>query len=307
MNDSDSQSHWNALASEIGADVPKPQEKQEEVVEVTEKITEESETPKSATKETQSKPRKTRSTPQALPPSDWAAVASDLGIEVAPEVFPEVTTEPEVTEASSGPAVTEPFPDVSQVAPETIEAPPVIVAAKQIEQPASESETVDSSFGDDVFESESAADPLANFESKESIFDSSESETQKEPEQDETRRPRRRRRRGRGRGRSSASSSETDQKSDEGTADANAATTAGREVESDTTKRPRRSENRQTSGDSELNDDDEGSTPRKKHRNIPTWEEVMGSVVDRNMNSRSTPKPEGRRRRGGRRRSEDKK
>ena len=307
MNDSDSQSHWNALASEIGADVPKPQEKQEEVVEVTEKITEESETPKSATKGTESKPRKTRSTPPALPPSDWAAVASDLGIEVAPEVFPEVPAEPEVTEASSDPAVTEPFPDVSQDAPETIEAPPVIVAAKQIEQPAVESKTLDSSFGDDVFESESVADPLADFESKESIFDSSDSETQKKPEQDETRRPRRRRRRGRGRGRSSEGSSETGQKSDEGNADANAETTADREVESGTTQEPRRSETRQTPGDGESSDDDAESTPRKKHRNITTWEEVMGSVVDRNMNSRSTPKPEGRRRRGGRGRSGDQK
>ena len=148
----------------------------------------------------------------------------------------------------------------------------------------------------------------------------SSSEDDEDEEKPKRKRSRRRRRGGRGR-KPADEQTVTDETSEESSEEASAETSEDEEPTKPKRRRRRRSRSGEKRGeavergespdgeleDTELGEDEAPRRARQRHRNIPTWSEAIGMIVDANLEQRakSPSKPQssrGGRGRGGRRR-----
>ncbi len=293
MNAPDSKDHWKELADEIGAEVP----------EMPEAAPAPPPAPEAA--EPSSPSKRAASPPPPPPEADWDALAADLGLEVEPA--PSATPTPPVANEPQG-AETPVMPERDkEIEPEPFD--PLAAWDKPPEAPSEQPATAEPEARDPLelppapdVSFQEFAEEMASDES-ESMFESPDAEDAREVAERRQRRRRRRGRRGRG------ESSDEPRVEPERRAEVESRTEPTDEEEAPPRRRRRRarrsSDDRADSAEKAAAEPvDEAAEPApKKHRNIPTWQEVIGSVIESNLGSRSrSSRGDGRRRRGGRRR-----
>ncbi len=328
MNGSDGNDHWKDLADEIGAEVPAETDVPLESEDRTEPTQDE---PEPATEQSA---RRQAAPPPPPPEADWDELAADLGLEAPPapatpseaprSARPSPKPTPPAAPEPTRPARSKPAPAAPQQAADSFAAwlddvaPSSSTAAEETELPSEDPLELPSA-PDVSFEELAegmAAEVEGDLETAEALFESPDEMDEREVAE---RRQRRRRRRGR-RGRSETpKDSEGDQPAVEPTEE-RSRTRSERTEEDREGAPPRRRRRRRRSSSDDAGKPRSDSTDRatseddadeleldegtsRKHRNIPTWEEVIGCVIESNVNSRSrAPRGDGRRRRGGGRR-----
>ncbi|MFV2067615.1 MAG: hypothetical protein ACC645_11605 [Pirellulales bacterium] len=266
MTEPEHSNHWKSLAEDLGAD-PSDTEPQPPV-------DSDPETPP------QPKPQKRRAAATVpSPTSDWDGLAKRLRVEGEEQADPHVDT-------ASADEVAPPS-DSQAVPDDVLDEDTVAAAVTRVVEEVAE-ENID--FGDTDTEGDGNLAPNATDASTEAT--------------DEADRPTRRRRRRRPRrrsGRNKASANDTAR---------NGAETSGAEDDSEAMSdeavvaesAPDATDGPDDSQEANEDSDDSGKSPRPSHRNIPTWDEAIGVIVDANIEARSS-RPKSARAGGSRGRS----
>ena len=341
MSDRETGSHWSSLGSELGA-TPSPESAQQAAPA---KVDAEASAPNVAPPRASSTPATTPEDQPALvssqssidsgSPSDWSALASELGV---------VQTKPPVAQPAPAPAPIAAEATTSRSPVESAPAAPAAASSAdsdwsalasdlgiEVETPPVEVASQSSAPAVPVSDASPVSTPVddADAENTKTIKDAPDGATQvaKSEGAGGDRPARRRRRGGRGGSRRRAPNQDGEQQQDGAAAtDTTRDVAPAKDGESSGEPRRRRRRRRRTRGADQDRNADAGAresssrdasaddldtdgeesgdgretseTPQQKHRKIPSWEDAVGLVVNANLEART--KSPGGEKKGGR-------